>query len=71
MSFGLEPLYTRIRELEEKLERLMQVFYDQPSRVLEWAPDKKYYSWGLVGPDRGQRMLENILKILTSEDNKE
>lgn len=68
MSFGLEPIYTEIRELEEKLEKITQVFYDQPDAVLEWTPDKKHYAWGLVGPARGQRMLEDILKILTSED---
>lgn len=71
MSFGLEPLYTKIRELEEKFEKIMRIFYDQPDIVLEWTPDKKYYAWGMVGPARGQRMLEDILKILTSEDQKD
>lgn len=71
MSFGLEPLYNEIRDLKSKLKKCLDVFYEQPSGVIAWTPDKKQYSWGLVGPSRGERMLKQLLEILTSEDQKD
>ena len=67
----LEACAEKNWEKRRKLEKMMEVFYNQPSMVIQWMPDKQHYSWGLVGPSRGQNMLEELLKILTSEEPKD
>ena len=51
----------------EKLEKLIQIFYDQPSNIIQWTPDKQYYSWGFATQTRAQKILEEILEILVEE----
>ena len=54
-----------------KLEKMMKIFYNQPSMVIQWMPDKQHYSWGFIGPSRAQNMLEELLRILTSNEEKD
>ena len=57
--------------MSEKVEKCLEVFYKQPSMVIQWAPDKQHYSWGLVGPSRAENMLKEILEILLNGGSKD
>jgi len=50
-----------------KLEKILEIYHNQPSRVIQWTPNKSNYSWGLPGPTESQNMLIKILEILLEE----
>jgi len=56
-------------ENHEKLKAIREVFYRQPSRVIQWTPYKTHYSWGLIGPSDGEKIAKEILDILLNESS--
>jgi len=51
----------------EKRDRLLKLFHDQPAHVIQWTPDKSYYSWGFPTRTKACKILEEILEILLEE----
>jgi len=61
----------KLIEYSRKINRVKEVFYNQPSTVIQWMPDKQHYSWGLVGSSRATGMLEEILEIIMEDNDSE
>lgn len=57
--------------MSSKYDRILEVFYNQPPMVIQWTPDRKQYSWGLVLPSRAENMLKKILNILLEEEDED
>ena len=54
-------------EKAEKPDRLLKLFHDQPDQVIQWTPDKRYYSWGFPSQTRATLILQQILEILVED----
>ena len=65
-----EEVLENLREVfnkAEKSDRLLKLFHDQPDHVIQWTPDKRYYSWAFPTQTRACKLLEEILEILLEE----
>jgi len=51
----------------DKLEAVLELFYNQPSGFIMWTPDKQQYAWGMRMSPRAQDLLKQILKEVLGE----
>jgi len=52
----------------KKLDKILDVFQNQPSQVIQWTPDKQHYSWNYPFTSKGEEMLHKTLEIILEED---
>ena len=60
----------QVIEKAEKFDEILSIFHNQPHQVIQWTPDKTQYSWNYPFTAKGEKMLHNILEILTRDENK-
>ena len=64
---GNKEHWEYVGKLEDQLIRILDIFQNQPSQVIQWTPDKRFYSWNYVFTAKGGEMLRQVLEILVEE----